>query len=93
MGRQMKSRAQASMRRMVERVTKEARARMERKSSGDGKGLSEGGKEDLLHPHTTKKSDGGMSGLEMVVVALLVLGLLGIGRAVYKASRGSKSDA
>ena len=67
---------------------------MERKSSGgEGKGLYEGGKSDPLHPHTTKKSDGGMSGLEMVVVALLVLGLLGIGRAVFKASRGSKSDA
>merc|ERR1719347_1072831 len=58
MGRQMKSRAEASMRRIVERVTKEARARMERKSSGEGKkGLYEGGKIDPLHPHTTKKSD------------------------------------
>merc|ERR1719209_1277683 len=78
MGGQMKSRAEASMRRIVERVTKEAKARMERKPSGENKGLSNGGKEDLLHPHTAKKSSGGMSDLEKLVVALLALGLLGM---------------
>merc|ERR1719222_1023841 len=75
MEEQMKSRAEASMRRIVERVTKEAKARMERKSSGANKGLSKGGKEDLMHPHTAKKSSGGMSDLEKLVV----VGLLGIG--------------
>ena len=73
-------------------VTKEAKARMERKPSGANKGVSNGGKEDLLHPHTAKKSSGGMSDLEKLVVALLALGLLGIGGLVYKASRGSKSE-
>merc|ERR1719430_1387829 len=92
MGEQMKSRAEASMRRIVERVTKEAKARMERKASGANQGLSNGEKEDLLHPHTAKKSSGGMSDLEKLVVALLALGLLGIGGLVYKASRGAKSD-
>ena len=47
---------------------------------------------DLLHPHTAPKSSGGMSDLEKLVVALLALGLLGIGGLVYKASRGPKSD-
>ena len=65
---------------------------MERKSSGEGKRLSKGGKEDMLHPYTAKKSSGEMSDLEKVVVALLVLGLLGIGGVVYKASRATKSD-
>merc|ERR1719427_1391435 len=64
MGEQMKSRAEASMRRIVERVTKEAKARMERNSSGENKAT---------------KSSGGMSDLEKLVVALLALGLLGIG--------------
>merc|ERR1712226_670684 len=63
MGGQMKSRAEASMRRIVDRVTKEAKARMERKPSGEEKGMSKGGKEDLLHPYTAKKSSGGMSDL------------------------------
>ena len=66
---------------------------MEKKPSGEGKALYKEGKGDMLHPHTAKKSSGRMSSLEMVVVALLVLGLLGIGRAVYKAIPGSKSDA
>ena len=107
MGRQMKSRAEASMRRIVDRVkllpqerspvsifglqvTREARAKMESKSSGESKGLS---KEDILHPYTAKKSTGEMSDLEKLIVALLVVGLLGIGWVVYKASQGSKSDA
>merc|ERR1719341_169181 len=77
MGGQMKSRA---------------KARMERKPSGEEKGMSKGGIEDLLHPYTAKKSSGGMSDLEKVVVALLALGLLGIGGLVFKASRASKSD-
>merc|ERR1719500_1552276 len=47
MGGQMKSRAEASMQRIVERVTKEAKARMERKPSGANKCLSNGGKEDV----------------------------------------------
>merc|ERR1719500_1835031 len=42
MGGQMKSRAEASMRRIVDRVTKEAKARMERKPSGEKKGMSKG---------------------------------------------------
>ena len=105
----MKSRAEASMRRIVDRVTttqlfslhnvtfgvqvtKEAKARMERKPSGEKKGMSKGGREDLLHPYSAKKSSGGMSDLEKVVVALLALGLLGIGGLVFKASRASKSD-
>merc|ERR1719222_902159 len=92
MGGQMKSRAEASMRRIVDRVTKEAKARMERKPSGEKKGMSKGEKEDLLHPYTAKKSSGGMSALEKVVVALLALGLLGSGGLVFKASRASKSD-
>ena len=77
---------------MTVQVTKEAKARMERKPSGEGKGLSKGGKEDMLYPYTAKKSGGEMSDLEKMVVALLVLGLLGLGGLVYKASRGSKSD-
>merc|ERR1719275_441330 len=89
MGGQMKSRAEASMRRIVDRVTKEAKARMERKPSGEKKGMSKGGREDLLHPYTAKKSSGGMSDLEKVVVALLALGLLGIGGLVFKGSRAS----
>merc|ERR1719222_1864411 len=76
MGGQMKSRAEASMRRIVDRGTKEAKARMERKPSGEEKGMSKGGKEDLLHPYTAKKSSGGMSDLEKVVVALLALDFL-----------------
>ena len=71
-------------------VTREARAKMESKSSGESKGLS---KEDMLHPYTAKKSTGEMSDLEKLIVALLVVGLLGIGWVVYKASQGSKSDA
>merc|ERR1719180_243304 len=79
MGRQMKSRAEASMRKIVERVTREAKTRIERKSSGESKGSSKVAKEDMLHPHTAKKSTGGMSDLEKLIVALLVVGLLGIG--------------
>merc|ERR1719234_655321 len=90
MGRQMKSRAEASMRRIVDRVTREAKARMERKSSGESKGFS---KEDMLHPHTAQKSTGEMSDLEKVIVLLLVFGLLGIGGVVYRSSHSSKSDA
>merc|ERR1719234_1965956 len=93
MGRQMKSRAEASMRKIVDRVTREARARIERKSSGESKGSSKRAKEDMLHPYTAKKSPGGMSDLEKLIVALLVVGLLGIGGVVYKANHSSKSDA
>ena len=63
---------------------------MESKSSGESKRLS---KEDMLHPYTAKKSTGETSDLEKLIVALLVVGLLGIGWVVYKASQGSKSDA
>merc|ERR1719167_869963 len=92
MGGQMKSRAEASMRRIVDRVTKEAKARMERKPNGEEKGLPKGGKEDMLHPYTAKKSSGEMSDLEKMVVVLLVIGLLGLGGLVYKASRSSKPN-
>merc|ERR1719376_1798772 len=73
MGRQMKSRAEASMRRIVDRVTREAKARMERKSSGESKGSSKAAKEDMLHPHTAKMNTGGMSDLEKLIVVLLVV--------------------
>merc|ERR1719234_2776813 len=54
MGRQMKSRAEASMRKIVDRVTREAKARMERNSSGESKGLAKGRKEEMLHPYTVE---------------------------------------
>ena len=79
---------------MIRKVTREAKARMERKSRLDGiKGSSKRAKEDMLHPHTAKKSTGEMSDLEKLIVALLVVGLLGIGGVVYKASHGSKSES
>merc|ERR1719180_334599 len=93
MGRQMKSRAEASMRKIVDRVTREAKSTIERKSSGESKGLSKVAKEDMLHPHTAKKSTEGMSDLEKLIVVLLVVGLLGIGGVVFKASHGSKSES
>ena len=43
--------------------------------------------------HHNQKSTGEMSDLEKLIVVLLVVGLLGIGGVVYKASHGSKTDA
>ena len=77
-------------------MTKEAEAKKERKFSGEGKGLPPLDSVDNMVaayyagssiPHTAKKSNRGV-----VVFALLVLGLLGIGGVVYKARRGFKSD-
>ena len=65
---------------------------MERRKSGGedkGSGLTN---EDMLHPHTTKLNGGRMSDLEKVVLALLIVGLLGIGGVIFKASRASMSD-
>jgi len=92
LGKQLKSRAEASIRRIVDKVTKEAKARMEGKAGGEGQ-TKRVSKEELLHPFSTKKTDGERSDLEKVIIALLVFGLVGIGVLIYrKSTNASEKD-